>query len=492
MKSISFKVIEKLKSKNKDVIGKKINSKWKWYTNEDLLNRYYQCKEILRINNFKNNDRLVYKGKNSFDFISWNLAVNSEGGIWVPVYHNQNESYLNYILDDCKPSLLISDDKTSSKDIISLNSNDKIGKFNGDDIFKSNDTSTLIYTSGTTGDPKGVMLSDENIMSNIDGIKSRFKEFESDELTSLNILPWAHIYSITTELYYNLLEGNKIAISSGPDKFVKELLEIKPNVLYLVPKVLEIIKAKLNNIDYPIIKYLIPHILKGLFGKSFKTIFIGGAKLDDSTFKFYKDNGINICLGYGCSETSPMVSVNHLTNPRDESSVGKLLDDVIVKIVNDEILVAGPNVMKGYWEDKKKTDEVLIKNDDKIYYKTGDSGYVKNDFLYLTGRISENYKLSNGKFVNVADVESKIKSNLSGNFIVYGENRNCNILITDLNIERNKIIELCNRELDQYLKIKDILYIENENFQKYLTPKMSIKRKLLIKDYMSSIEEIYK
>lgn len=492
MKSISFKVIEKLKSKNKDVIGKKINSKWKWYTNEDLLNRYYQCKEILRINNFKNNDRLVYKGKNSFDFISWNLAVNSEGGIWVPVYHNQNESYLNYILDDCKPSLLISDDKTSSKDIISLNSNDKIGKFNGNDIFKSNDTSTLIYTSGTTGDPKGVMLSDENIMSNIDGIKSRFKEFESDELTSLNILPWAHIYSITTELYYNLLEGNKIAISSGPDKFVKELLEIKPNVLYLVPKVLEIIKAKLNNIDYPIIKYLIPHILKGLFGKSFKTIFIGGAKLDDSTFKFYKDNGINICLGYGCSETSPMVSVNHLTNPRDESSVGKLLDDVIVKIVNDEILVAGPNVMKGYWEDKKKTDEVLIKNDDKIYYKTGDSGYVRNDFLYLTGRISENYKLSNGKFVNVADVESKIKSNLSGNFIVYGENRNCNILITDLNIERNKIIELCNRELDQYLKIKDILYIENENFQKYLTPKMSIKRKLLIKDYMSSIEELYK
>ena len=492
MKSISFKVIEKLKSKNKDVIGKKINSKWKWYTNEDLLNRYYQCKEILRINNFKRNDRLVYKGKNSFDFISWNLAVNSEGGIWVPVYHNQNESYLNYILDNCNPSLLISDDKTSSKSIVSLNSNDKIGKFNGDDIFKSNNISTLIYTSGTTGDPKGVMLSDENIMSNIDGIKSRFKEFESYELTSLNILPWAHIYSITTELYYNLLEGNKIAISSGPDKFVKELLEIKPNVLYLVPKVLELIKAKLNNIDYPIIKYLIPHILKGLFGKSFKTIFIGGAKLDDSTFKFYKDNGINICLGYGCSETSPMVSVNHLTNPRDESSVGKLLDDVIVKIVNDEILVAGPNVMKGYWEDKKKTDEVLIKNDDKIYYKTGDSGYVKNDFLYLTGRISENYKLSNGKFVNVGDVESKIKNNLSGNFIVYGENQNYNILITDLNMEKDKIIELCNRELDQYLKIKDILFIENEKFHTYLTPKMSIKRKLLIKDYMSSIEEIYK
>ena len=492
MKSISFKVIEKLKSKNKDVIGKKINSKWTWYNNKDLINRYYQCREILRINNFKNNDRLVYKGKNSFDFISWNLAVNSEGGIWVPVYHNQNESYLNYILDDCKPSLLISDDKASSKDIISLNSSDKIGKFNGDDIFKSNDISTLIYTSGTTGNPKGVMLSDENIMSNINGIKSRFKDFENDELTSLNILPWAHIYSITTELYYNLLEGNKIALSSGPDKFIKELLEVKPNVLYLVPKVLELIKTKLSNIDYPIVRYLIPEILKGLFGKNFKTIFIGGAKLDESTFKFYKDNGINICLGYGCSETSPMVSVNHISNPRDENSVGKLLDDVIVKIVNDEILVSGPNVMKGYWKNEKATDEVLVKDEGKIFYKTGDSGYIKNNFLYLTGRISENYKLSNGKFVNVGDVESKIKKNLSGNFIVYGENKNHNILITDLNMEKNKIIDLCNRELDQYLKIKEILYIENEKFQTYLTPKMSIKRKLLIKDYMSSIEEIYK
>ena len=492
MKSISFKIVNKLKTNNIDIIGQKVNSKWVWNTSNDLLNRYNQCKGILRMNNFKQNDRLVYKGRNSFDFIAWNLAVNSEGGIWVPVYHNQNDNYLNYILNNCNPSILISDDKTNSKDIISLNYNDKIGSYKSDNIFKDNDISTLIYTSGTTGDPKGVMLSDDNLLSNINGIKSMFKDFESDDLVTLNILPWAHIYSITTELYYNLLQGNKIALSSGPDKFVRELFEVRPNVLYLVPKVLELIKTKLNNLDYPIIRYLIPEILKGLFGKNFKTIFIGGAKLDESTFKFYKDNGVNICLGYGCSETSPMVSVNHISSPRDEESVGKLLDDVIVKIVNEEILVSGPNVMKGYWRNEKATNEVLVKDDDKIYYKTGDSGYLKDNFLYLTGRISENYKLSNGKFVNVGDVESKIKSNLSGNFIVYGENKNYNILITDLDMDKNKIIELCNKELDQYLKIKDILFVENDKFQTYLTPKMSIKRKLLIKDYMSSIEELYK
>ena len=109
--------------------------------------------------------------------------------------------------------------------------------------------------------------------------------------------------------------------------------------MYLVPKVLELIKTKLEKLDYPIVKYLIPIILKKLFNRDFITIFVGGAKLDNTTFQFYKKHNINICLGYGCSETSPMVSVNHLTFPRNEESVGKIIDDVIVEVLNDEILV---------------------------------------------------------------------------------------------------------------------------------------------------------
>jgi long-chain acyl-CoA synthetase len=504
--SISRQIIKKLISQNKDLIGSKSSNltqlrqpiqrsnEWNWKTSTDLLHRYYECKYLLYEYRFKPYDRVIYKGRNSFDFIAWNLAVNSLGGIWVPVYHNQNEEYLNYIIKDCTPSVLVSDDKTKYDNILCFDAdaNDGMQYIQNDSIVSKRNVSTLIYTSGTTGNPKGVMLSDDNIISNINGINNRFKEFQVKSLRTLNILPWAHIYSITTELYYNLLNLNQIAISSGPEHFVKELYQVNPNILYLVPKVLELIKTKLEKLDYPIIKHAIPIILKKLFNDDFITIFVGGAKLDDSTFQFYKKHNINICLGYGCSETSPMVSVNHMNDPRNEESVGKLIDDVIVEVLNEEILVSGPNVMKGYWNNQDATNEVLVQHKDKTYYRTGDSGYVKDGYLFLTGRISDNYKMSNGKFVNVENVESKMKENISGNFIVYGEHKDSNILLTDINIKSDTLMKLCNKNLESYLHIKNVLYIEKEVFQKYLTPKMSIKRKKLLNDFREEINALYR
>ena len=96
MTSISSKILNSLSKNNKNIIGTKQNKKWKWHTSNDIINRYYECKYILNTYNFKQNERLVYKGRNSFEFIAWNLAVNSLGGIWVPVYHNQNNEYLDF------------------------------------------------------------------------------------------------------------------------------------------------------------------------------------------------------------------------------------------------------------------------------------------------------------------------------------------------------------------------------------------------------------
>ena len=510
--SISKQIIKKLMSQNKDIIASKSSShltplmplmplmqsiqrtnEWNWKTTSDLLQRYHECKSVLFEHKFKPYDRVVYKGRNSFDFIAWNLAVNSLGGVWVPVYHNQNKEYMDYIMNDCTPKILVSDDQTTYNNTLCFAANMGYGThyFENETFMPKRNISTLIYTSGTTGNPKGVMLSDDNIMSNISGINNRFQEFQEKPLKTLNILPWAHIYSITTELYYNLLNLNQIAISSGPEHFVKELFQVKPNVLYLVPKVLELIKTKLERLDYPILKHAIPIILKKLFNQDFITIFVGGAKLDYSTFQFYKKHNINICLGYGCSETSPMVSVNHMIHPRNEDSVGKLIDDVVVEVLNDEIMVSGPNVMKGYWNNQDATNEVLIQHNNKTYYKTGDSGFVKDGYLYLTGRISDNYKMSNGKFVNVATEESKMKESISGNFIVYGEHKDYNILLTDINMKPDDLMKLCNKNLESYLHIKDILHIENEIFQNYLTPKMSIKRKKLLNDFEEKIDALY-
>ena len=109
---------------------------------------------------------------------------------------------------------------------------------------------------------------------------------------------------------------------------------------------------------------------------------MGGAKLQDSTKEFYKENNIIICEGYGATETSPIISVNHLYNPRDIDSVGKILDNILVEIIDGEIQVSGPSVMMGYWNDIEATKKVLVK-DNKIWYKTGDSGIVKTTICII-------------------------------------------------------------------------------------------------------------
>lgn len=465
-----------VKNESKLILGYKKGKKWNWKSRYEMNNMINFAIDKLKDNNINKGDRVIYKGNNSINWVAWNLATNSIGAIWVPIYNNQNDKYCNFIISDCNAKLLISENKFDNK-INQINC--KIDHLNYDKEFEivNNDISTLIYTSGTTGNPKGVILTHENLLSNIDVIDKRFHNFRDKNLLSLNILPWAHIYGMTTELYFNILNDNKVAISSGKDNFISECIEVKPDILYLVPKVLQTIKNKLLFFDKPLIDKILPFIINKLFGGNLITIFMGGAKLDENTKNFFLKNGINICEGYGCSETSPMISVNHINFPRDEKSVGKILDHIIVEIINNEICVSGPNLMKGYWNNKKATKKVFFKKNNKTFYRTGDGGYLKDNFLYITGRINENYKLSNGKFVNVEDVENKVKKYILNNFIVYGENMDNNILIIEKPFDK-KILDKINLELDSYLRIKDVILIDN--FGEFLTPKMSIKRKKLI------------
>ena len=465
-----------VKNDSKVILGYKKGKNWNWINRNQMNNMINFSIDKLKDNNIKKGDRVIYKGDNSINWVAWNLATNSLGAIWVPIYNNQNDKYCNFIISDCDAKLLISENKFNNK-INQINC--KIDNLNYNKEFEivNNEISTLIYTSGTTGNAKGVKLTHKNLLSNIDVIDKRFHNLKDRNLLSLNILPWAHIYGMTTELYFNILNDNRVAISSGKDNFISECIEVKPDILYLVPKVLQTIKNKLLFFDKPLIDKILPFIINKLFGGNLITIFMGGAKLDENTKNFFLKNGVNICEGYGCSETSPMISVNHINFPRDEKSVGKILDDIIVEIINNEICVSGPNVMKGYWNNRKATKKVFFKKNNKTFYRTGDSGYVKDNFLYITGRINENYKLSNGKFVNVEDVENKVKKYILNNFIVYGENMDNNILIVEKPFDK-KLLDKINLELDSYLRIKDVILIDD--FSEFLTPKMSIKRRKLI------------
>ena len=464
-------------------IKTKENGVWKWHTREDILHNINGCIEKFRYYRIKKGDRVIYKGKNSVEWLSWNLAAYSKGIIWVPLYEQQEIEHCNHIVRDSRATLFITNENLDIDNIIKISSelNPTKSISNFDPV--ENELSNLIYTSGTTGKPKGVKLSHENILSNIDSVYNRFSDIPTG-LTSLNILPWAHIYGLTCELYYNLLNDNKVALCTDKTKFIDECKEVKPEALYVVPKVLETVKNKVIFLDKPLIRKIIPFLLLKLFGGNIQNIFSGGAKLDKKTRNFFEDNKIPICEGYGCSELSPMVSVNHLIEPRDINSIGKILDGIDVEIFNGEICVSGPNVMEGYWNDKEKTNEVLFKKNNKIWYSTGDSGYIDNDFLYYTGRISENYKMSNGKFVNVNQLESKLKEYIKCNFIVYGENMSKNVLITDSSLDVS--LNVINESLESFLRIDKVIILEENEMANFLTPKMSIKRKLLISHIKSN------
>ena len=477
----------------KKILGHKENGLWKWVTREELKNKILYCADVLLHSGVNPNDRIMYKGNNSVNWVAWDIATNSLGATFVPLYDNQKDSYVNHIIEDCDPAFFITQDNYKNvpilRDIIEDHKYDK-ELFN----YGENNISKLIYTSGTTGKPKGVMLSHSNILSNIGNIETRFHDLQFDkEYTSLNILPWAHIYGLTTELYYNLLNNNKVAISSGPQDFVKEINQIQPDLLYLVPRVLQMIKSKLEILDKPLLRLLLPTVIKRVFGKELITVFVGGSQLDENTKAFYLKYGVNICEGYGSTEISPMVSVNHINEPRNINSIGKILDNTIVEIIDNEICVAGPSVMEGYYNNIKATDDAFIIKDEKKFYKTGDEGYVKDGFLFYKGRISENYKLSNGKFVNISELENVVKKYTNQPFVVYGNNKDYNIIICDRdsNLSTN-IIDIINEELDTYLQIKKILYLNPGSLQQTMTPKMSIKRKEVEMMFEDEIKEIYK
>uniref|UniRef100_A0A6C0AVR6 AMP-dependent synthetase/ligase domain-containing protein n=1 Tax=viral metagenome TaxID=1070528 RepID=A0A6C0AVR6_9ZZZZ len=475
------------KKPNKRVLGLKNNNNWYWMSNEHMIKNINDASNILTSLSVNKGDRIVYQGKNSLEWLSWNLAVQSKGAIWVPMYADQSKEYCQYIVNDCTPKIAITDGTNYYSNTVNIdNKINSSGYSNEKEInivdTNKDDISTLIYTSGTTGNPKGVMLSHDNLTSNIKTLESRFKDINY-KTTSLNILPWAHVYSLTTELYYNLYRNNSIAITSDKTTFINEMREVRPNVLYIVPRILDLIKQKLDKYDIPLFNHTISYILKYMLGGNIKYIFIGGAKLNDSTKFFFIRNGIKICEGYGTTETSPMISVNHYSHPRNIYSIGKILDNIEVHIENGEILVSGPNIMKGYWNNLEKTNEVLINRNNKLWYKTGDSGYLRKGFLYYNGRIGDNYKLSNGKFVNVNEIESKIKRYIPTNFIVYGEGMDSSILIVEKPFN-NSTLNIINKKLDKHLHISDVIHVDD--FSKYLTPKMSIKRKLLIKDFIKN------
>ena len=316
------------------------------------------------------------------------------------------------------------------------------------------DVATLIYTSGTTGFPKGVMLSHDNILSNVRAV---FKIFPVDETSrGLSYLPLCHVYERMVN-YVLQYKGVSIYYAENMATIVDNIQDIKPHIMTTVPRLLEKVYDKimakgrklsgiqkqiffwavnlglsyqfdkpnrfLYNAQLRIANKLVFSKWREAFGGNMRSIVSGGAALQPRLAQVYNAAGIPVVEGYGMTESSPVIAVNTFeVGQRKIGTVGPPLVGVKVKISNTgEILVMGPNVMQGYYHDQEMTDQTIING----WLHTGDVGLVDEDgMLKITGRVKEIFKTSMGKYISPVLIENKIKeSPFFDQIIVLGENK---------------------------------------------------------------------
>ena len=416
------------------------------------------------------------------------------------------------------------------------------------------DLATIIYTSGTTGRPKGVMLSHQNIVSNVIASQMRLP-LTYGNAKALSFLPMCHIYERML-LYLYIYSGTQIYFAESLETIGDNLKEIQPSVMTAVPRLLEKlydkiyakgadlsgIKKKLfywavdlglqyepygqNGWWYEqklkIARKLIFSKWKEALGGKLDLIASGSAALQPRLARVFTAAGMTVAEGYGLTETSPVVSVNDMRNGKMRiGSVGPIIDKVEVKIAEDgEILCKGPNIMMGYYKDEEKTNEVL-KNG---YFHTGDIGHIDADgFLKITDRKKAMFKTSGGKYIAPQVIENAMKQSVFiEQIMVVGENQKFPAALIQLNFDaveawakekqlnltadqttwckntdiQNKVMDEVNdinKRFGQWEKVKEIRLTPDvwSVDDGHLTPTMKLKRKVLKEKYNSLIENIY-
>jgi long-chain acyl-CoA synthetase len=273
-----------------------------------------------------------------------------------------------------------------------------------------------MYTSGTTGNPKGVMLTHDNILRNVEGVLD-LEPARPDDLP-INWLPFSHIYARTCDHYKCLMAGTTLALAESADTVMLNVQEVQPTGLNSVPRLYEKVLAAVGGPN----PQDTGKRLRGVFGTRMRRLSSGGAPLPLPIAQAFADAGWPVLQGYGLTESSPVISFNSPENNR-LGTVGRPLPNVEVQIAADgEILTRGPHVMKGYWKNPQATAEAIRDG----WLRTGDLGKLDEaGYLSVTGRKKEMMVLSNGKKVAPTQIEGLLLADpVFDQVVVHGEGRN--------------------------------------------------------------------
>lgn len=573
-----------------DALNFKKDGKWFSISSDEIISNAENIAFGLYSLGLRKGDRVAILSHNSPDWTITDAGCQLSGVIDVPIYTTLAPSSVQYIINDSGAKVFFLQDKTtyerlaealtecnslekivlfeceeSNEKCISL---DELEKFGADlkkeqpdliqDLAKSidkDDVATLIYTSGTTGEPKGVMLTHRNVVSNLLDCGADFSFSEKD--VPLSVLPLSHVFE-RTAMYLYVHHGMSVYYAESIDKVADNLKEVRPTMFIGVPRIFEKVyaKAKLKasqesnlkgkifdwaievgkeyacclesgenasvflKIKYGLADKLVFSKLREFFGGRLRFCITGGAALSESINYIFKGANISIMQGYGLTETSPVITTNTPLFSR-VGTVGKTIRNVKVRIAEDgEIEAAGPGILVGYFNKPEATKDVFTKDG---WFKTGDIGQIDSDgFLRITDRKKELFKTSGGKYIAPAMIEQMIKGSQYVNQVVlvgnerkfaaalivpnyepleiYAKQNNLNLKTPADFCKNEKIIKLLEQEvenltksLSNYEKVKRIALLEKELTVESgeLTPTLKIKRRVIDEKFRYIIEEFY-
>ena len=502
----------------------------------------------------KSGDRCLIISENSPNWLIADISIMNAGGISVPIFTTYSADDYKYILEDCKPSLIIVSNNSQLEKINKFINHNEVNIISFEkidinsllinDIFKENlidkkinnnlkrnNPACIIYTSGTSGNPKGVVLSHGGILANCEGAYDLLLPLiKKKNPVFLTWLPLSHSYEHTVQ-FVQILIGAEIFYAESLEKLLTNMSVAKPTIMTAVPRFYQNLYNKINinfnnqkglkkklidltiklgikklkktklsileKIMDLICEKLVRKKVKNQFGGNLQAFVSGGGALDEKIGEFLNSIGLPTLQGYGLTEASPVVSCN-MPDKIQVATVGPPFRTNKVRIAADgEILIKGENVMIGYWNKKKETDEIIKDG----WLHTGDIGEINNEGnLKITDRKKELIVNLGGDNISPTKIENLLclNENIKQSF-VYGDKKNylVALIVAEKSCDEliiKEFIESINKGLSLIEKIKKFIIIFDEFTieNRMLTPTLKLKRKVILENYKIRLENLYK
>jgi long-chain acyl-CoA synthetase len=493
-------------------------------------------------------DRVVQISENRYEWIVCDLAIQMAQAVHVPVHASLSGAQVAYQVNHSGAAVVLLSTVEQAEKLVSYAGSlaasryfsfepcearigahaiglladvtAEVGDLHGEEVERQAlatitpaSLATIIYTSGTTGEPKGVMLSQQNLLSNALATLEAFQQDPDD--VRLCFLPLSHIFARTCELYTWIAGGCQLALAESRDTVLADCAAIRPTLIIGVPyffdKVCRVMQQQAS-VGQSV-------GLRELLGGNVRLCASGGAALPDHVFDFFSARGLPILQGYGLTESSPVITVSTLSRFK-RGTVGPPIPGIEVRIADDgEILTRGPHVMLGYWQDQQATDEIVHNG----WLHTGDIGELDEDgLLRITGRKKEIIVTSGGKNVAPVYLESLLTADpLMVQAVIVGDGRNyltalivpnpdvlrAEIIARGIPVASNEqalsdpqILSLFEqrvrhrlRGVSSYEQVRKFTLLDRalsiENGE--LTPKLSLRRKVIEANFADRIEAMY-